>query len=194
MTLTTAAGAAASSRIVLYVVWWHGTRTLSSVTGGGLTWTIDRQVQNASNFRIAIASASAPFGLAPGQVLKASFNGAVRHGLISAASFTGISPTSPVDASASATQGGVVGWNAGVTTTNSNDLVVGLSTIDANATSTATAPNTEVHDFGNASFRSWVTSTYRIDTTAGLKTVNGTWSNASGSTANATLAVAYRAG
>jgi hypothetical protein len=194
MTLTTTAAASAASRVVLYVVWLHGTRTLSSVSGGGLTWTIDRQVKNASNFRIAIASASAPFGLAPGQVLRASFSGSVTHGLIAAASFTGISPTSPVDASASTIQGGVVGWSADVTSTNANDLVVGLSTIDANATSIPTAPNTEVHDFGNTSFFSWATTTYRIDTTAGLKTVNGTWSRATGSTANATLAVAYRAG
>jgi hypothetical protein len=81
-----------------------------------------------------------------------------------------------------------------VTTTNPNDLVVGWSTIDANATSAATAPNVEIHDFGNSAFFSWATSTYRIESTAGSKTVNGTWSGNSGATANATVAVAYRAG
>lgn len=193
MTLTTSAAAAAPSRVVLYLVWNNGTGNLTSVTGGGLTWTIDRQGKNTSNFWVAIASADAPFGLAPGQVLTARFSRSVTHGLISAASFTGVAPASAPDASALSTQGGVVGWSANVTTTNPNDLVVGWSTIDANATSTPTTPNVEIHDFGNSSFFSWATSTYRIESTAGLKTVNGTWSRSTGSTANATLAVAYKA-
>ena len=193
MTLTTAAAAAAPSKIVLYLVWNNGSGTLLSVTGGGLTWTIDRQGKNTSNFWGAIVSADAPFGLAPGQVITARFSRSVTHGLIAGASFTGVAPATAPDASVLSTQGGVVGWTAGLTTTNANDLVVGWSTIDANATSTPTAPNVEVHDFGNSVFFSWATSVYRIESTAGLKTVNGTWSRSTGSTANATLAVAYKA-
>jgi hypothetical protein len=194
MTLTTSAAAAAPSRVVLYLVWNNGSGTLSSVTGGGLTWTIDRQVKDGTNYWVGIASADAPFGLATNQVITARFSRSVAHGLIAAASFTGVAPGAAVDASASTTQDGVIGWSAGVTTTNPTDLVVGWSTIDANATSVPTAPNLEIHDFGNSTFFSWATSTYRIEATAGAKTVNGTWSRATGSTANATIAVAYRAG
>jgi len=194
MTLTTSAGAVANSRVVVYVVWYQATRTLTSVTGGGLTWTIDAQAMNTSNFHVAIASAAAPFGLNPGQVLTATFSGSVVHGLIAAASYTGIAPTAPVDVAASTSQDGVLAWSANATTTNANDLVLGWSTIDANATSTPTAPNTEIHDFGDINFFSWATSTYRIESAAGVKTINGTWSRNTGSTANATLVVAYKAG
>ena len=36
------------------------------------------------------------------------------------------------------------------------------------------------------------TSVYRIESTVGAKTVNGTWLNRTGSTANNTTVVAYR--
>jgi hypothetical protein len=193
MTLTTSAAAVASSRVVVYVVWYQATRTLTSVSGGGLTWTVDAQAKNSSNFHVAIASAPAPFGLNPSQVLTATFSGSVTHGLIAAASFTGVATTAPIDVTANSSQAGVVAWSANATTTNANDLVLGWSTIDANATSIPTAPNTEIHDFGDANFYSWATSTYRIESAAGLKTVNGTWSRNTGSTANATLVVAYKA-
>jgi hypothetical protein len=194
MTLTTTGAAVSGSRVILFVSWTHSTRTLTGVTGGGLTWSIDRQQKAAgNNGRVAIASAAAPSGLGSGVVLTATFSGPVSHGLIAAASFTGIATTSPVDASASATGTGT-GWTASVTTANADDLVIGFSTIDANATSTAAAPNTEIHDFGNVSYYGWATSVYRIETTSGAKTVNGTWSTSSGSTGGATIVVAYKSG
>jgi hypothetical protein len=194
MTLTTSGPAAPGSRVFVYVLWNNATQTFSSVSGGGLTWTVDGQVRNTSDYRLGIASAAAPLGLATGTVLTATFSGSVTHGLIASASFLGLAASSPLDASASSTQGGVVAWSANVTTTNPTDLVLGWSTIDANATSTPTAPNTEIHDFGDANFYGWATSVYRIESTAGVKTVNGTWSRNTGATANGTLAIAYKAG
>ena len=194
MTLTTSGTAVAGARVFVFVSWTHSTRTLTSVSGGGLTWTVDRQQKAAgNNARVAIASAAAPTGLASGVVLTATFSGPVTHGLIAATSFTGIATSAPVDATAGATGTGTA-WTASATTTNANDLVLGFSTIDANATSTATAPNTEIHDFGNASYYGWATSVYRIETTTGAKTTSGTWSTSSGSTGNVTIAVAYKAG
>jgi hypothetical protein len=192
--LTTTAAAAAHSRVIVFVDWNNASRTLTSVSGGGLTWAVDRQVKDTSNYHAAIASADAPSGLPSGTVITASFSAGTTHGLIAAASFTGIAPTSAVDVANSATQSGVAAWSAGVTTTNANDLVVGFSTIDANATSTPTAPNTELHDFGDANYFGWATSAYRIESSVGAKTVNGTWSRATGSTANSTVVVAYKAG
>jgi len=98
-----------------------------------------------------------------------------------------------VDVTGSATGTGTA-WSASLATTNANDLVLGFSTIDANATSTPTAPNTELHDFGNTSYYGWATSVYRIETSTGTKTVGGTWSSSSGSTGSVTIALAYRAG
>jgi len=193
-TLTTTAAAAPGSRVFVFVNWKNASRTLASVTGGGLTWTIDRQAQDARNFHGAIASATAPTGLAAGTVITANFSGPVTKGLIAAASFTGIASASPLDASGSNVQAGVAAWTASVTTTNANDLVLGWSGINAQATSTATAPNVEIHDVRNSAYSESATSAYRIESTAGVKAVNGTWSQPSGATANITVVAAYRAG
>jgi hypothetical protein len=193
-TLTTSAAAASGSRVFVFVNWNNASQTLSSVSGGGLTWTVDRQAKDTTNFHGAIASAAAPAGLASGTVITATFSGPVTRGLIAAASFTGIASTSPLDVAGSNLQGGVAAWTGSVTTTKANDLVLGWSGIDANATSTPTAPNAEIHDFGQASYHAWATSVYRIESTAGAKTVNGTWSKVSGAAANVTVVAAYRAG
>jgi len=193
MTLTTGAAAVAGSRVVVFVEWAQATRTLSSLSGGGLTWTVDFQTKESNNNHLAIASAYAPSGLASGTSLKATFSGSVTHGLIAAASFTGVAATSPVDATASATQAGVRAWTAALTTVNPTDLVVGLSTIDANTTDTPTAPNAEIHDFGNSAYYGWATTVYQTATAAGAKTLAGTWAANSGATGNLTIAVAYKA-
>jgi hypothetical protein len=194
ITLTTSAAAASRSRAFVFVNWNNGTRTLASVTGGGLSWTIDRQAKDTSNYRGAIASADAPAGLPSGTVITATFSAAVTHGLIAAASFTGIASTSPLDAANNCAQGGVAAWTCSVTTTNASDLVLGWSGIDANTTSTAAAPNTEIHDFGDVNYHGWATSAYRIESSSGSKTVNGSWLAATGATANVTVVAAYKAG
>jgi hypothetical protein len=153
---------------------------------------VDAQVKDSSKYHGAIASASAPTGLAAGTVITATFSGSVTHGLISAASFTGIASTNPVERSGTNTQRGVAAWTDSVTTTNANDLVLGWSGLDAVTTSTPGAPNVEIHDFSNTVFGQSGTSVYRIESTVGAKTVNGTWLNRTGATANNTTVVAYR--
>jgi hypothetical protein len=194
MTLTTSAAAVAGTRVFLFVDWNHSNRTLASVSGGGLTWTVDAQAKDTSRYHGGIASAAAPSGLAAGTVITATFSGSVTHGLIAAASFTGIASTNAVDRTATTTQRGVAAWTGSVTTTNARDLVLGWSGLDRVTTSTAGAPNVEIHDFSSSTFGESATSVYRIETTAGAKTVNGTWLNRTGSTANNTTIVAYRGG
>jgi hypothetical protein len=194
MTINTSGAAAAGSRVFVFVNWNNSTRTLTSVSGGGLTWTVDVQAKATNgNTRAAIASAQAPSGLPTNTQLKATFSGSVTHGLISAASFKGIAAASPLDGTASTTQAGVVGWTCSVATTNPSDLVLGWSGIDANATSTATAPNIELQDFGDANYYQWATSVYRIESSVGAKTVNGTWSRNTAATSNLTLCAGYKA-
>jgi hypothetical protein len=195
ITLTTSGAVPAGSRVFAFVDWNNSTRTLTSVTGGGLTWTVDVQAKATnSNIRQAIASALAPAGLPGSTVLTATFSGSVGHGLIAAASFTGIAATTPLDATTSNTQAGVTAWSCALTTTNASDLVLGWSTIDANATSTAAVPGTEIHDFGDANYYGWATSVYRIETSAGAKTVSGTWSTNNLSSSNLSVCAAYKAG
>jgi hypothetical protein len=193
MSLTTTDVASAQSRVVAFVV-WAGSRTLTSFAGGGLTWTVDGQAPGPYNdYRVGIVSAYAPSGLPNGTVLTATFSGSVNHGNISAASFLGIATTNPVDAVGSSSQLGVTGWTTGITTTNASDLVVGASIMDALVNNTPTAPNILIHSFQNPNFYSSLTTEYQIDTTAGAKTVNGTWAGTTtGSIENATIAIAYK--
>jgi hypothetical protein len=106
----------------------------------------------------------------------------------------GVASLSPLDGTAANTQAGVTGWTCSVTTTNPNDLILGWSGIDANATSTPTAPNTELHDFGDIDYYQWSTSVYSIESTAGAKIVNGTWIRTTVPTSNLTLCAGYKAG
>ena len=193
MRLTTSASAGPNTRVFAFVAWTSANRSLHSVSGGGLTWTIDNQVKNAANYHVAIASASAQSGLASGVTITATFTGSINHGEMAAASFSGIATTSSVDAVGENTQSGTGAWTAIVTTSNPNDLVLGWSVIDAITTSTPTPPNIQIHDFSNANFHTSVASEYQIETTAGAKTVSGTWASAAGATGNATVVVAYKA-
>jgi N,N-dimethylformamidase beta subunit-like protein/HYDIN/CFA65/VesB family protein/centrosomal CEP192-like protein len=192
MTLTTTGSAAAQTRVFVFVNWFHASRMLTSVSGGGLTWTVDAQIKDSSKYHGAIASASAPVGLPVGTVITATFSGSVTHGLIAATSFSGIVPTGAIDATATSTQHGVAAWTGTVTTINPHDLVLGWSGLDHVTTSTPTAPNVEIHDFSNGVYGESATSAYRIEASAGAKTVNGTWLNRTGSTANNTTVVAYK--
>jgi hypothetical protein len=191
--LTTTAAAASGTRVFAFVEWYGGGTTLSSLSGGGLTWSVDIQAQDSTGYHTAIASASAPNGLPASSVLTATISGLPVTGLLSAASFTGISASSPLDAKASNLQNGVRAWTDSVTTTNANDLVLGWSGIDKNTTNTPTAPNVEIFDFSNGAFGEAGTAEYQVVSTAGTKTVSGTWGSSSGSTANSTVAAAYKA-
>jgi hypothetical protein len=192
--LTTSAAAVTGSRVFVFVDWWSASGTLSSLSGGGLTWSIDGQVKDSTGYHTAIASAGATNGLAAGSVLTATFSQSVLSGLISAASFTGIAPSSPLDVSSTNLQDGVRAWTGSVTTTNANDLVLGWSGIDKNTTNTAASPNIKLFDFGNGPFGESATAEYQIVTATGGKTVNGSWGSASGATANSTVVVAYKSG
>jgi len=195
ITINTAAAAATGSRVYVFVNWNDPSRTLTSVTGGGLTFTVDNQAKSTNDdTHAAIASAPAPAGVPTNTVLTATFSGSVTHGLMAAGSFNGIAATSPLDGTGTSNQGAVAAWSCSVTTTNPSDLVLAWSGIDANTTSTPTAPNTELHDFGDANYYQWATSDYRIESTAGAKTVAGTWASTSLATSNLTLCAAYKAG
>ena len=193
MGLTTSAPASAQSRVFVFVV-WAGSGTLSSVSGGGLTWTVDGQAPGPYNdYRVGIASASAPSGLASGTVITATFSSSVNHGNIAAASFLGIATTSPVDVVANSSQLGVTAWSAPITTVNPNDLVLGASIMDALVNNTPGAHNILIQSFQNPNFYSSLTSEYQVVTSAGTKTVNGTWAGTTaGSIENATIIVAYK--
>ena len=194
MTLSTKTAAAVGSRVFIFVNWASKAKTLASVTGGGLTWTVDAQAKDVANSHGAIASAYAPAGLPAGSVVKAVFSGSVTHGLIAGASFTGVAPSAMVDAFASSTKAGAMPWSSGITTTNSSDLVIAWSNIDAVTTSAPATAFTELNDVKNADYYGSATSVFQIESSAGAMMAAGQWAGNAGATANVTVVVAYKAG
>jgi hypothetical protein len=192
MTLKTAAAAAPASRVVLFVSWDSPGQTLTSVTGGGLTWIVAAQGKDGENNHGAIASAFAPAGIPVGTVIKATFSGSVTHGLIAAASFTGVASSGAVDATASSTHSGVRSWSSSITTTSADDLVVAWSNIDAVTTSTPAPSLAEAHDLANVDYYGSATSVYRVESSAGSKTVGATWARNVGAAAGVTVVVAFK--
>ncbi|MBV8945592.1 MAG: choice-of-anchor D domain-containing protein [Solirubrobacterales bacterium] len=194
MKMTTTAAASTGARVFAFVSWASTTpRTLSSLSGGGLTWTVDGQVKGPYNYSIGIASANAPNGLPSATTLTATFSGSVNHGNMAAASFLGVATSTPVDVVATNSQNGVDNWTASITTVNPNDLILGASIRDALVANTATAPNVLIQTFQNPNFYSSLTSEYQIVTSPGPETVAGTWAgNTAGSIENATVVVAYK--
>ena len=193
---TTSQVVASSGFIVLTVGWFDNGATLSSVSGGGLTWTIDKQgkgaVSNSQNS--AIVSAQAPSGLASSTSITATFSAAVVAREIGGTSFTGVATTTPAEA----TDGPVTidGTPSSTYTTNSVAISAGSMLFAAtynettNTTSTPAAGCTEAIDLNYAGGTT-LTSNYRIEASAGSYTVGGTW--ASGACKSVTNAVSYKA-
>jgi hypothetical protein len=197
LAFTTAAAVAAGGFIVLGVGWFTtgGVVTLSSVSGGGLTWTIDKQghAANPSGSLSAVVSAQAPAGLASGTTITATFSASTPSDLvIGGCSFTGVATSSPVDATSGpvGVSPAAAGWTTASTALSAGSVLVGVCYTETNPlTSTITAPSQEWLD-RPAGTDTALTGGYRIESSAGSYTVAGAWSAAGSSTTNG---VAYLA-
>lgn len=192
--LTTTQAVAAGALIVIPVGWGDPAQTLTSVTGGGLTWTIDKQ-GNATNGSAgcgAIVSAQAPAGLASGTVLTANYSGTVVGRAICGFSLLGCPTSSPVDTTSGHTDyTGTTAWTTASTTIAAGSILIGSShCTTTNDTSTPTSPSLELFDFGGGAGTFGQTVCYRIQASGGGFTVAGTWS---GSEQGTVIAVAYKA-
>lgn len=192
-TLTTSAAAAAGSKIILAMGWYSG--TLSSVSGGGLTWTILKSVANGNNTS-AVIVADAPSGLASGTTITASLTGTPQATQMAAASFTGLATGTGTDGTASATDA-TAAWSSGSLaspTTNANDLLIGVSKQGTGSDNTDTPGTgyTELYDFGDGTGDT-TTLEYQIVSATGTYAATGTWSG-SGSDANILVTLKAAAG
>jgi hypothetical protein len=194
--LTTTAAVASNGFITCFVTWYDGVggaMTLSTVAGGGLTWSIAFQFKAANGANVAIAYAQAPSGLAITTAITATYSASVPAGRsITAASWTGVKTTSPVDGTPPAgTTGSTTAWATGSMSVQAGSLALGMSMqITTNLTSTPTAPSTELFDYTSGVGGMGATAAYRIETSVGSVTVAGTWSAAA---SQATLGVAFLA-
>lgn len=190
---TTSQTVAAGATISVQVTWGNATVTLTSVTGGSLTWTIDKQsVGGLGNQGCAFVRAPAPAGLVSGTVLTANYSAATVGRGISGTSLLGVDAVSPLDTSSGPTDfNSTTAWTTASTAIAAGSILLGLAHCSStNDTSTITSPSIEAHDFGGGAGTFGHTVGYRIETSGGSFTVAGTWS---GSEIGTTIAVAYKA-
>lgn len=175
--LTTSQAVASGATIICSVGWFGAAQTLSSFSGGGLTWTIDKQGKGGSD-GCAVVSAYATSGLASGSVLTATYSASVGGDrCIVGSSFTGIQSSLPGYGSVSNIPGTTTAWTTGnVTTTANGDMIYAASLADGQATtSTITSPSIEDYDSNDVGSNTSRTGAHRIEATAGTYTVAGTW-------------------
>jgi hypothetical protein len=188
---TTTATVAAGSFIVVGLGWFTSV-TLSSVAGGGLTWTIDKQGGGGDAVdQNAIVSAQAPSGLASSTTITATLSaGSSPARVIGGASFTGVKTSLPVDVTAGPTQVTATGWSTGSMTVAAGSLIVGVNFNGATSSgNTPTSPAAEMWDRTHADGFECVAE-YRIESSAGSYAVDGTYG---ASTKHSNIGVAYLA-
>lgn len=175
--LTTTAVVPSGAKVIV-VVHFYCTGVLNSISGGSLTWTIDKQQVHATDthYRVAIASAEAPSGLASSTVLTATT--AATYDLISVQAFyiTGAATASAVDITAGVGTNGGASVSTNITTTNANDLIVQGFLVAFISTSdiTPVASMTEIYDTNQTDGIKCETA-YRIVTSTGTYAMGGSW-------------------
>ena len=174
--IVTAAAAAAGSLLVFGVGYFTGGGGTASVTTtGGLTWTASSRTQSGS-LNGYVFYAYAPSGLASGTTLTWTMSTSTGDWLIGAASFLGMetTPTLLGTNGAAATN---TAWSSGSIAAGEVNLGVVMAFEDGSgtATSTTTAPATELIDFNNAGQTEAFTLGYDL-ASASTATLAGSWS------------------
>lgn len=188
---TTTQTVAVGALIVLGISWGGNTATLSSVSGGGLTWVIDKQAVGAvGNQGCAVVSAQAPAGLASGTVITATFSAAVVGRGIGGLSLLGVATSSPLDNTSGPTDfNGVTAWTTSTLIAAGSVIVAVAHGSQTNDSSTPTAPSVEALDFNGGAGTFCETVCYRIEPAGGTYTVAGTWT---GNEIGTAVAAAYK--
>jgi hypothetical protein len=173
---TTTSSVTAGNKIIGFVTWWGGAGfSLSSVSGGSLTWLIDRQ-NTGTGYRVAIISADAPAGLASSTAITATFTGSSEARSIRFFQVDGLAsnPTA-VDGTGDLPHQTGSSFSIGVTVGTTGDFVVGAGWVDFNTTGASwTAPATEIGtDWSNVDGGSYSWA-YKTGVSAGAQVMAGT--------------------
>ncbi len=178
--LTTSATAAANSLIVVGVTYWgttDGTPQVSSLSGGGLTWTEVTDVRypgTGSAAGCAIYAAFAASGLASGTTITATLGSLQGFRRMVAASFLGgTAGVQSGQGTPSFSNGVGTAHSATMTTTSSGALLVGVVFLDDVATTNTPDANT-TEDVEFAPTGSTTILHHRVGGAAGSYTLGGT--------------------
>lgn len=174
--LTTTGAVAVSGFIVLCIGWFSTDVDPTSISGGSLTWALDKR-SGINGATMSIASAQAPAGLASSTVITVGLPVGAQVPTLGAMSFTGVKTSSPVDG----TPVGPTGASTAAWATASYATAAG-SVIVANAwnpnTASGSVPDAnsiESFDSRNAGDGTSAIGEYRIVSSAGSYAVGGTW-------------------
>jgi hypothetical protein len=169
---TTTGAVASGGKLFVHVGWFGASITLSSGSGGSLTWTVDSQVANGSDHE-GLMWADAPAGLASSSTITATFSGGADGRHIAGDYVTGAA----TGAAAARTSGttGTTAWTSGSLTVSAGSILMGscYNETGTNPTNTPSGGNTEIHD-SFTSGDSAHTSCYQIGTGASIA-ASGTW-------------------
>jgi hypothetical protein len=190
LAVTTTTAAVGSGRVVIHYA-WNGAATASSVSGGGLTWVIDKQTTG-----FAVVSAPAASGMATGAVTL-TLSASATVGLAAATFLPGaaLGATGYTDGTPAGAAGTGTTWLMGsVTTTDPGSIIFaaawGDTTGGPSNTPTGTPLGTEIHDNFNSGFAGTIATEYHLPGTTGAFNLGGTW-NFSRSV-GAQLGIAYK--
>lgn len=193
ITFNTTSAVASGGFIVVFIT-CSNSSTLSSVSGGSLTWIIDRSFPSGF-FNAYMVSAFAPSGLASGTTLTANYAGTVQGRSISGMSVLGVLAGVIPDATGGQTFSGTAWTTPSMLVSDNAILIAGCcSDLTSGGTSTVTATTpttTENGDRAEGAGGYSVTLASRILVSAGWYTVSGAWTVAGA--AGATIGVAYKA-
>jgi len=185
LVLTTIAAAASGSTIVLGFM-WAGDYDVSSISGGGLTWTIHPHdapgVGGPGNHMMAIATAYAASGLASSTAVTITFGGAVAQKQVVGSSFLGVeNPTVREDDGLGFDSNPAADnptWSVSLTTATAGALLLGFSECTIIANSTPAGSAIETHEYDFATSTNTVVLEYEVAGAAGAKTIGGQWDSA----------------
>lgn len=196
LVLTTTATAVVGEFIVV-LLGSHRTGILSSVVdSAGNTYALDVNTTSGQNSNFYIASAQVTTQLTSGGTITATWAAGVANRLMGAASFNSIVTSSALDKTAKQNQTNTAAWSSGATATTAqaDELVIGGGTINSAAvrTSTPDASLTELFDLGTSDAVS-LTGAYKIVSSTGTYTANGTWSAVPATTLETSAVATYKA-
>lgn len=169
--------------------------SLSTVTGGSLSWSVDKSwQQGTSGDAVAIASAVAVSGLASGTTITSTWLSPTAAVIVGGISILGADLTSSrVDGTPPASHDlATSSYATNSATLAAGSILIAVCEIDSNTTvSTITSTNTtKSWDLGEGVGGDALAMFYRIESAGGAVTVTGTWGAATQNTAGA---VAYKA-
>jgi hypothetical protein len=182
---TTTATVASGGFIALSYGWWAATTaTITSISGGGLTWVVAKQARAATgNPHSGVAYAQAPSGLASGTTITATLDNAAFARIVGGISFLGVATSSPVDTTDGPdTIAGATAWTTGNVSLSAGSVLVSASQCENAASSTAVT-GTEFVDRSESN--NTMAGHYQIATSAGNYANAGTWNAATDGVTNA---------